>query len=184
MVLLASLKLPMRTPAPDFSLIGIDDQKHSLAEYSKAKVLVVVFTCNHCPYAHAVWPRLVALQEKYKDQSVQFVAINSNYNPDYPEDSFEKMKEYALKFKVNFPYLQDMTQDIARSFKAQCTPDIYVFGQDRKLAYHGRVDDNWKEPEKVTRHELDDAIVLLLQGKVLSEEQHPSMGCSIKYRES
>lgn len=184
MALLESLKLPLGTPASDFNLQGIDDQNHHLHQYKNAKVLVIVFTCNHCPYAQAVWPRLIALQQKYGQQQVQFIAINANENPDYPDDSFEKMKEFAPKWGVNFPYLHDASQQVARAYQAQCTPDIYVFDAERKLAYHGRVDDNWQEPAKVTKHELDDAISALLQGQKPSDVQHHAMGCSIKYREN
>lgn len=182
MALLESLKLPLGTPAIDFNLKGIDDQMHDLSKYSTAKVLVIVFTCNHCPYAQAVWPRLIALQKKYSATSqVQFLALNPNNNPAYPDDSFEKMKEFAQEWGINFPYLQDTTQQVARAYKAQCTPDIYVFNEARKLAYHGRVDDNWKEPAKVTKHELDDAIAALTKGEKPSEFQHPCIGCSIKF---
>lgn len=181
MALLESLKLPLGTAAIDFDLQGIDDRQHSLAEYKDAKVLVIVFTCNHCPYAQAVWPRLIELQKKYASSDVQFLALNPNNNPDYPDDSFEKMKTFAAEWGINFPYLQDAAQEVARAYKAQCTPDIYVFDEVRNLAYHGRVDDNWKEPEKVTKHELDDAITTLLRGEKPREVQNPCMGCSIKY---
>lgn len=183
MVLLESLKIKHGTPALDFRLKGIDDKEHALADYKDAKVLVIVFMCNHCPYVQATWARLNALQEKYKGQSVQFVGINSNLNPEYPDETFKKMKEYAQKFAMKFPYLQDESQEVAKLYNAQCTPDIFVYDGERKLAYHGRVDDNWKVPEKVTKHELDEAIVTLLKGEKLPEDEHPSMGCSIKWRQ-
>ncbi|HLG25517.1 MAG TPA: thioredoxin family protein [Candidatus Gracilibacteria bacterium] len=183
MVLLESFNVPLGTPAPEFSLRGIDDAVHALREYQDAKVLAVIFMCNHCPYVQAQWPRLVELQEKFKDRGVQFIGINANSDADYPEDSFEKMKEYAEKFRMNFPYLRDETQEVGRSYKAQCTPDIFVYDEERKLAYHGRVDDNWKEREKVTRHELQVAVEALLAGRRPSDEQKPAMGCSIKWRE-
>lgn len=187
MVLLESEIIPMGTPAGDFSLPGIDGQDYSLDSFKDAKVLAVIFMCNHCPYVQAVWSRLVDLQEKYKDKQVQFVGINPNKNPEYPEEDMDHMKEYAEKFKMNFPYLLDEPQEVARAYKAQCTPDIYVFDEERKLAYHGRVDDNWQEAEKVTSHELDEALGALTEGgaaadKVREGEQHPSMGCSIKWR--
>lgn len=190
-----SLKIPLGTPAPEFNLKGIDGKIHSLRNYTDYEVLVIVFTCNHCPYAQAIWPRLTALHEKYTlftktenadwnkigVQKVQFIAINPNFNPAYPDDSFEKMKEYAEKLNLHFPYLQDTTQNVARAYQAQCTPDIFVYDRDRKLVYHGRVDDNWKEPEKVSRYELDEAITALLEKRQPVEKQYPSMGCSIKY---
>lgn len=195
MALMESLKIGLGTPALDFSLPGIDGKIHALAEYKDAKNLVVVFMCNHCPYVQAVWERLVKLQEKYLfaasagsaagqgSHGVQFVGINPNLNPDYPEESLEKMKEYSAKYKMNFPYLLDESQQVAKAYKAQCTPDIFVFDSERKLAYHGRIDDNWKEPSKVTNHELDQALTALIKGQETSELQHPSMGCSIKWRE-
>lgn len=183
MVLLESTKVALGTPAPDFSLPGVDDQNHSLEAYKGSKALVIVFMCNHCPYVQAQWDRMVALQEKYKDQAVQFIGINANYNPDYPEDSFEKMKEYAQEYGMNFPYLMDESQEVARAYKAQCTPDIFVYDADQKLAYHGRIDDHWKDGDAATTHELDDALAALVAGNQPKEEQIASMGCSIKWRE-
>jgi peroxiredoxin len=183
MTLLESLTLKLGLPAPDFSLRGIDGVVHSLSDYSHTKVLVIVFMCNHCPYVQAVWSRLNALQEKYRDQSVQFVGINPNVNnPDYVEETFERMKTYAVKYQMNFPYLEDPDQQTAQLYKAQCTPDIYVYNQDRALVYHGRVDDNWKDESKVTSRELDLALEVLVNDGVPSNEQKPSMGCSIKWR--
>lgn len=183
MVLLESEKVDLGSPAPDFTLPGIDDRNHSLEEYRGKKALVVVFMCNHCPYVQAQWSRLTTLQEKYKDQEVQFVGINANYNPDYPEDSFEKMKEYAQEYNMNFPYLMDESQEVARAYKAQCTPDIFVYDGEQKLAYHGRIDDNWKDGAAATSHELDAALAVLVRGEKPELDQKPSMGCSIKWRE-
>ncbi len=182
-MLLESTQVPLGTPAEPFSLMGTDDKEYTLEEFKGAKALVIVFMCNHCPYVQALWSRLVELQEKYKDQGVQFVGINPNYNPDYPEDSFEKMKEYYKEYGMNFPYLQDLTQEVARAFKAQCTPDIFVYDAEQKLAYHGRVDDNWKDEGAATKYELDAALEALVKGEKPSEEQKPSMGCSIKWRD-
>ncbi|MFH1534176.1 MAG: thioredoxin family protein [Nitrospirota bacterium] len=169
MVLLESKDISMGTPAPDFSLKGVDDQMHGLSDFSDAEVLVVVFMCNHCPYVQAIWDRLVVLQAKFEDRNVRFVGINPNYHPDYPEDSLEKMKEYYGEYEMNFPYLIDESQKVARAYGAQCTPDIFVYDRERKLQYHGRVDEH--------------AIEALLRGDVPSEDQNPSMGCSIKWRD-
>jgi len=183
MTLLESLKLQLGTPARDFSLKGIDGSMHSLSTYKDAKVLVLVFMCNHCPYVQAVWPRLNVLQAEYKDKSVQFVGINPNVdNPDYVEETFDQMKTFAEKFGMNFPYLEDPTQQVAKDYQAQCTPDIYVYDGERKLVYHGRVDDNWKDESQVTKRELDTALSLLVKGENISTDQHPSMGCSIKWK--
>lgn len=181
MTLVESIKIELGTEAGDFELMGIDDKKHTLADYKDAKVLVIAFICNHCPYAQAVWPRLVDLQEEFKDKGVQFVGINPNKNPEYPVEDLPYMKEYAERFNMNFPYLLDETQDTARAYKAQCTPDIYVFDSERKLVYHGRVDDNWQYPQEVMRHELKEALDALTEGRAVAEEQYPTMGCSIKW---
>lgn len=183
MVLLESKKVEMGSPAPDFKLMGVDDREHTLAEYAGEKALVIVFMCNHCPYVQAQWGRLVALQEKYKDRRVQFVGINANYNPDYPEDSFENMKKYYEKYGMNFPYLLDESQKVARAYNAQCTPDIFVYDARQKLAYHGRIDDNWKDGGSATSHELDAALEALVKGERPGPDQKPSMGCSIKWRD-
>lgn len=183
MTLLESLRLPLGTTAPDFSLNGIDYKKYLLTDFKDAKVLVIVFMCNHCPYVQAVWKRLVGLQAKYFESGIKFVGINPNFNPDYPEETLENMAAYYKKYEMNFPYLLDETQNVAREYKAQCTPDIYVFDSERKLKYHGRIDDNWKEPEKVTKHELDEALKALVEGVTISDNQPPSTGCSIKWME-
>lgn len=181
MALLESTKVPMGSIAIDFVLEGTDRHQYTLRDFEETKCLVVIFMCNHCPYVQAIWGRLVDLQEKYKDRSVQFIGINPNLNPDYPEESLEKMKDYYEKYKMNFPYLQDSDQSTARAYNAQCTPDIYVYDKDRKLFYHGRLDDNWKNEDEVESRDLDDAISALLEGKALDFDQKPSMGCSIKW---
>ncbi len=181
MVLMESLSVKIGTPAPGFDLCGVDLQNYSLKNFPDAKILVVIFMCNHCPYVQAVWKRFIELQKKYAEKSVRFVGINSNINPDYPEDSFENMRKYSTDYGMNFPYLEDETQNVARSYFAQCTPDIFVYDENRKLIYHGRIDDNWKEPEKVTKHDLDDAISTYLSDGRIVEQQFPSMGCSIKW---
>lgn len=182
MVLLESLNLPLGSDAHEFDLPGIDGKNHSLDSYKDEKVLVLVFMCNHCPYVQAVIQRLINLQDKFKDKGVKFVGINSNDSDGYPEDGFEKMSEYAEEWGMNFDYLRDETQAIAKIYKAQCTPDIYVFDGERKLAYHGRIDDNWQHEDQATTQELDDALEALVKGENPSDQQYPSMGCSIKWK--
>lgn len=165
----------------DFELKGINDQIFSPKIFKDKDILVIIFMCNHCPYVKAVMQRFVALQEKYKD-SVQLIGINSNDPETYPEDSFENMKTFAGKYKMNFPYVIDETQDIARKYDAVCTPDIYVFDKERKLKYRGRLDDSWKDESKITSKDLEKAIELILQSKEIDFEQIPSMGCSIKWK--
>jgi peroxiredoxin len=184
MSLMESLKLELGANAEDFILTGIDEKKYSPFDYRGKNILVVAFICNHCPYAQAIWPRLVELQTRYHDRGVRFLGINPNVNnPDYEEEMVEKLKLYAKRFKMNFPYLIDDTQEVAKKYRAQCTPDIYVFDREGKLAYHGRVDDNWQDAAKVTRHDLDEALAALAEGKKPVAVQYPSVGCSIKWKD-
>ncbi len=170
--------------APDFSLTGTDGKQHTLQEYTDKKGLLIVFTCNHCPYARAAWPSLKKLHKKYKD-AVEFVAINSNDAETYPEDNFEAMLEFAQENELPFAYLHDETQEIAKAYDAQCTPDIYLFtieNQMPKLFYRGRIHDNWKHPEKATEHNLQNALEKLKNGEKPPTNQPPSMGCNIKWK--
>ena len=181
MTLLESLHLPLGASAQDFSLQGIDGQTYSLNSFGDKKVLVLIFMCNHCPYVQPLWGRWNALQARF-ERGVQLVGINPNTaNVEYEDETMEQMKEYAEKFEMNFPYLEDVDQSVAKAYQAQCTPDIYVFDEERKLAYHGRVDDNYRDPDAVTREELAEALEALLAGEELSTGQKPSMGCSIKW---
>jgi len=182
MTLLESLVLPMGTDIIDFNLPATDGENYSPADFADKKVLVIIFMCNHCPYVKAVIDRLIAIQADYGDKGVQLIGINANDAEGYPEDSFEAMKEWVKEKGINFVYLHDESQKTARAYQAQCTPDIFVFGQSRKLAYHGRIDDNWQVPEKVTKKELRAALDALLAGQPVSEDQKPSMGCSIKWK--
>jgi peroxiredoxin len=166
----------------DFSLKGIDEKYYSPADFSDKDILIIIFTCNHCPYVKAVIDRLVSFQKKYTDKKVQLIGINSNDPVSYPEDSFENMKLFVGKHKINFPYLSDETQDAARKYDAVCTPDIYVYDKDRKLRYRGRLDDSWKDESKITSRDLENAVDLLIEGKQIDFDQIPSMGCSIKWK--
>lgn len=152
----------------------------SSESYRDQAALLVVFTCNHCPYAVASWPVLIDLQKLYGEQGFQAIAINPNNNPDYPDDRFEAMAPYVEQTGINFPYLFDGDQSVARAYNAVCTPDPFLF-QRGKLFYHGRINDNWKEPAKVQEQSLELAIRAALgQGEGPAQEL-PSMGCSIKW---
>ncbi|MFQ5975476.1 MAG: thioredoxin family protein [Candidatus Hydrothermarchaeales archaeon] len=182
MVLLESLEIPLGTQMPDFELRDPYGEVFKSDSLYGKKGLLMVFTCNHCPYAKAVWPRLIKLAGYSKDLGIKTVTINPNINPDYPEDAPENMIKKIKDLGIEFPYLVDETQGTARSFKAQCTPDIYLFDKGHKLVYHGRIDDNWQDETKVTREELKEAIENLAHNKPISDPQYPSMGCSIKWR--
>ena len=166
--------------APYFNLPNTDGENISLGHF-KAEILVVIFTCNHCPYAKAVEDRLIELGNKYSD-TVDFVLISSNDAENYPADSPEKMAEQARNKGYPFPYLFDETQEIAKAYSAVCTPDIFLYNNERKLEYRGRLDDNWQNPNQVEREELKMAIEAILNGKGIEFEQIPSMGCNIKWK--
>lgn len=170
------------SPIIDFSLKGTDGNIYSLSDFTNKNVIIIAFICNHCPYVKAVAKRLSELQKKYAGKGVQLIAINPNDPAIYPEDSFDKMIEFARKHDFTFPYLVDDTQETAKKYDAICTPDIYVYDKERRLKYRGRLDDNWKEEEKVMEKDLEKAINYLLEGKEIDFEQMPSMGCSIKWK--
>ncbi len=182
MALLESIQIPLGAQMPSFKLKDPNGNVFEGAQLYGVKGLLVAFTCNHCPYAVAVWPRLIKLTSEAKKLGVNTVGINPNIHPDYPEDAPPRMKEKIKEWGISFPYLIDETQEIARVFQAQCTPDLYLFDTNRKLVYHGRLDDNWKEETKVKRQELKEAIENLASGKPISPKQYPSMGCSIKWQ--
>jgi peroxiredoxin len=182
MTLVESVDLPPGTKIPAFKLRDTYGKDYSNDSVMGKKGLLVVFNCNHCPYANAQWPRLVRLARQVRQRGINTVAINANIHPDYPEDAPEKMKDKIDELGIDFPYLIDESQSVAQAFKAQCTPDPYLFNADGQLVYHGRLDDNWKDENGVTREELKEAIENLAAGLPIAEEQHPSMGCSIKWR--
>ena len=182
MALTESRDLPLGTSCPDFRLRSVDGKVFARDDFRDRPVLVVMFICNHCPYVQAVEDRIIALARDYGARGVQLVGICSNDPTGYPDDRPEKLLERARAKGYGFPYLVDETQDVARAFKAVCTPDIFVFDAQRRLAYHGRIDDNWQQPAKVTRRELAAALDALVAGKAPSQEQIGSIGCSIKWR--
>lgn len=183
MVLLNSEKIALGTPAPDFHLTNVlDEKKYSLESFADKKILIVMFICVHCPYVRAVEDRILQIRKDYEEKGVQLVGICANDPTDYPEDRPENIKQHALEKNYGFPCLIDETQEVAKAYDAVCTPDIYVYGSDRKLAYHGRIDDNWKDAFKVNRTELREALDILLSGKNPPPSQMPSMGCSIKWK--
>jgi peroxiredoxin len=182
MALVESARPELGSDAPDFSLPATDGETYSLESFSDKKALLVMFICNHCPYVIAVQDRLVELARDYQDKGLGVLAICSNDPVRYPADNFEAMKRVAREKGYPFPYAQDETQEVARAYGAECTPDFFLYDADRALAYRGRLDDNWKDPGKVERRELRAAIDALLQGEKPQQAQIPSMGCSIKWK--
>lgn len=167
--------------APPFDLPGVDGRNHSLAEYADAPVLVLVQSCNHCPYVLAWEGRIEALQREYGARGVRIVAVNSNDAMVYPADSFEKMVEHAREAGYSFDYLYDESQEVARALGSQRTPEAFVFDADRRLVYHGAVDDH-REEEDVTTHYLRDAIEASLAGESPAITDTPPVGCTVKWR--
>jgi len=183
MARLESIEIPLGTTMPKF-ILKDPEGVIQVSDYTFGKKgLLVVFTCNHCPYAKAVWPRMIRLGRYALEREIGVVAINPNINPNYPDDAPLEMGKKIKEWRIPFPYLIDDTQKVARAFDAQCTPDIYLFNAEHKLVYHGRIDDNWQEESKVTKEELKEAITNLAEGQPITEKQFPSMGCSIKWVE-
>lgn len=166
---------------PRFSLPSVDGKQYSCEQF-QSKALLVAFICNHCPYVRAIEDRLLKLALSFSPDELQVVAICSNDFETYVDDHPDQLLKRSLVKSYPFPYLVDETQEVARNFDAACTPDLFLFDAHRDLYYHGRLDDSWKDEAKVTREELKDAINELINGRPAPALQHPSMGCSIKWR--
>ncbi|MBI2039980.1 thioredoxin family protein [Candidatus Microgenomates bacterium] len=179
-----STMLALGTKAPNFNLVDVvSNQPISLETFKDKKALLVMFICRHCPYVKHVQNELTKLGRDYLDKSIGIVAISANDPAAYPEDAPESLKEQAEELGFTFPYCFDDTQTTAKSYTAACTPDFFLFDEDRKLAYRGQLDDS--RPNSgipVTGKDLRDAIDALLNNQPINPDQKPSMGCSIKWR--
>jgi len=182
MALLESIIIPLGTAMPKFELKDPFGKVFNSNEVYGERGLLLGFFCNHCPYALAVWPRFIHLAKHALDMNINTVAINPNIHPDYPEDAPDQMIQKIKEWGIEFPYLVDENQDVAKAFKAQCTPDIFLFSEQQKLVYHGRIDDNWQDESKVTQKELKEALNNHIAGQSQAKKQNPSMGCSIKWQ--
>ena len=175
------LVLELGAKAPDFvDLKGTDGKAYSLNSFSNKPVLVVAFTCNHCPYAQAYEDRLVAIQRDYAGRGVQFFGINSNDDKSYPEDGFPQMVKRAKDKGFNFPYIRDAEQTSAEAYGAVCTPHVFAFDKDRRLRYRGRIDDS-KDPKMVKSNDLRNALDDMVAGKAPRLADTKPFGCSIKW---
>ena len=176
--------LALGTQAPEFSLLDtVSNRAVSRSDFSEKKALLVMFICNHCPYVKHVREELARLGKDYQDSELGIVAISANDVEQYPDDSPEAMRVEAETFGYSFPYLYDEDQKAAAAYTAMCTPDFFLFGPDRKLAYRGRLDES--RPDSgvpVTGRDLRAAVEAVLGDQPASEKQWPSMGCSIKWK--
>lgn len=177
-----NITLALGEKAPYFSLPAVDGKIYSLSDFVGAPALCVIFTCNHCPYSQAYERRICDLAERYQPLGVGFVAICANDADGYPEDGFEKMVERSKEVGFTFPYLRDEQQVVAHAYDAACTPEVYLFNRELRLAYHGWVDDNHEDVNKVTRHDLRDALDAVLSGETPATQLTPVLGCSIKWK--
>ena len=167
----------------DFSLKGVDEKVYTGKELGNYDYLAVMFSCNHCPYVIGSEEEMVRIQEEFGDGlKFSFVAINSNDDVNYPQDSFDNMKIRAKERGFNFPYLRDETQEVAKQYGAVRTPEIYLFDKGRKLIYHGRINDSPRHPEEVKQRDFRDALSMLSEGKALTDTGSDAIGCSIKWK--
>ncbi len=174
---------PINNYAPDFELPGVDDAVHHLARYlENYKAVAVIFMANQCPEVIQYLDRLKQLQQDYQPQGITLVGINPNDVISSPEDNFEQMKAFAQTHQLNFPYLRDVTQDVAQSFGATNTPEAFLLDQQGILRYRGQIDDAPATPEAVTAAYLRTAITQLLAGKPITPTQTDSQGKPIRWR--
>ena len=177
----STISLKTGDNAPEFNLKGIDDNMHSLNDYSK-KGILIIFMCNHCPYVKAKIDAIKELHNKFKEQ-ISIVGINSNDSVKYPDDDFASMKIIAKEKGLEIDYLVDETQEIAKKYGAVCTPDPFLFDSDKKLVFHGRIDDAMNPDAKVTEKVMINNIEKFLNGQKIKKDFDPSIGCSIKWKE-
>jgi len=176
-----STMLDLGTQAPEFDLADFDGKKYKLIDF-RDKPLLVMFICNHCPFVKHVSQKLGELGEKYQNLGVQVVAIMSNNYIVYEDDSPNKMKGFAQENNFTFPYLVDEIQEVAKAYKAACTPDFFLFDSNHKLVYRGQMDGSRPGNDvPVTGEDLTSAVENVVAGEPISEDQIPSIGCNIKW---
>ena len=177
-----SKPLALGKPAPEFrDLPGVDGRRYSLSDFKDRRALVVVFSCNHCPYVQAYEDRLKTIAREYAANDIAMVAINANDVRSYPDDSLEKMIERARTKQFVFPYVRDEDQKVASAFGAECTPEVFIVDRGGAICYHGGIDDNYREPESVANPYLRRALDDIVAGRPIRVPEAPAMGCSIKW---
>jgi peroxiredoxin len=175
------MSVGLGTEAPQFDLPGVDGQNHSLDSYADADVLVLVQSCNHCPYVQAWDQRLNTVARDYADRGVRVVAINSNDAASHPEDSFEEMQKRAAAQGFVFDYLYDEPQAVATELASERTPEVFLFDRSRQLVYHGAIDDS-RDEDAVSQHYLRDALDAVLSGQEPVLNETPPVGCTVKWK--
>lgn len=177
-----STMLPLGTSAPDFSLVNVDGRTVSLGDFDGKPAFLAVFMCNHCPFVKHLADALAQFAGEYVPQGLAMVGISSNDVANYPADSPEQMVRESEERGYSFPYLYDETQEVAKAYRAACTPDFFLFDRDRKLVYRGQFDSSRPESgTPATGADLRAAVDAVLAGKMPSEKQTPSIGCNIKW---
>ena len=179
-----SVMLPLGTPAPPFKLTDVvSGQVYSLDSFAGKTALLVMFLCRHCPYVKHVEQEIGRIGKDYQDTTLGLISISSNDPVYYPDDAPERLKEMAQRLRFRFPFCFDDTQDVAKAYKAACTPDFYLFDAQRRLVYRGQLDESRPGNNKpVTGRDLRAAIDAVLAGKAIDQNQKPSIGCSIKWK--
>lgn len=172
----------MSDACPAFELPGTDGKVHTLASFDGKKLLCVIVSCNHCPYVVAYEPRMVALAKAHAPNGVAFMAVNANDSTRYPDDAMEPMIARANERGFPFPYVRDDSQAFVRALGARFTPEVFVFDAERKLRYHGRIDDNHRDPSRVTSNDLENALTALVAGQEPEVPETVAFGCSIKWK--
>lgn len=168
--------------APDFELPGADGSVHHLTRYlERYQAVGVIIMCNHCPFVRLYLNRLKQIQAEFQSQGFTLIGINPNDDQRYPEDSYEKMKEFEAVQSLNFPYLRDVTQDVARSFGASHTPEAFLIDQAGVIRYIGAIDDSPQAPEAVQQAYLREAIAELLAGQAIKTDFTNAIGCAVKW---
>jgi peroxiredoxin len=177
------MELPIGAKAPDFSHPNIDGKIISLKDFADAPTLLVMFICNHCPYVQHLREHLAQLVKEYQAEGVAVVGINSNDVERYPDDAPDKMAEVAKRYGFTFPYLLDESQEVAKAYRAACTPDFFLFDKERKLIYRGQYDDSRPNNNiPVTGKDLRTALDAALADRPVPQDQVPSLGCGIKWK--
>jgi len=183
MVRTPSTMLPLGTIAPDFALPDTEGNVVRVSDFDGAKALLVMFICNHCPYVKHVADVLARRCREFQQRGVAVVGINSNDVENYPDDAPDKMKEEVARRGYSFPYLYDETQQVARAYRAACTPDFFLFDAQRRLVYRGQMDSSRPGNDvPVTGADLRAAVEAVLAGRSPAADQKPSLGCNIKWK--